>query len=407
MIRTLPRRRGAAVVATLAALAYLASACTSPAPGPTTSTTTTTIAEPTAPVVEDFAVRGGVGPAPAVVAMGWRVSDPNGDALRCRLVATGGVELDLEVDPCPTEGSRNLSLPVSAPVQVSFEVDDGTFVAVGPARTLHPPAGPGESFELELRGAADLDPDLAELFDDAAARWQELIVRGIPDVPTIARPGCLPAGAPDLPSPVDDVIIDVAVEPIDGPGNVLGQAGPTCISLADELPLHGVMTFDSADVAVMAAGGTLDAVILHEMGHVLGIGTLWDLTSGGVGSRRVISGAGGADPRFTGPRGVAEFGALGGTGTVPVESLGGPGTRDAHWRESVFGDELLTGWIDVGPNPLSRLSVASLADMGYQVDLSATDDYVLPGGAAALRSSRAADTGRMLRPQVGAVTPGP
>ena len=35
------------------------------------------------------------------------------------------------------------------------------------------------------------------------------------------------------------------------------------------------MQFDSADLASMEASGSLYGVILHEMGHVLGIGTSW------------------------------------------------------------------------------------------------------------------------------------
>jgi hypothetical protein len=29
---------------------------------------------------------------------------------------------------------------------------------------------------------------------------------------------------------------------------------------------------------------------------------------------------------------------------VPVENSGGSGTRDAHWRESEFGNEVMTGY---------------------------------------------------------------
>jgi hypothetical protein len=35
------------------------------------------------------------------------------------------------------------------------------------------------------------------------------------------------------------------------------------------------MQFDTADLASMQANGTLNDVITHEMGHVLGIGTIW------------------------------------------------------------------------------------------------------------------------------------
>ena len=42
----------------------------------------------------------------------------------------------------------------------------------------------------------------------------------------------------------------------------------------------------------------------------------------------------------------------------------------------MLGNELMTGWINSGQsNPLSRITIASLADLGYQVNLSAADTY--------------------------------
>ena len=63
---------------------------------------------------------------------------------------------------------------------------------------------------------------------------------------------------------------------------------------------------------------------------------------------------------------------------VPVENTGGPGTRGGHWRETVFRNELMSGFIAAAGNPLSRLTVASLQDLGYQVDLDAAEAYQLP-----------------------------
>ena len=40
------------------------------------------------------------------------------------------------------------------------------------------------------------------------------------------------------------------------------------------------MQFDVADMAKLISNGTLQSVVLHEMGHVLGIGTLWDTLVG-------------------------------------------------------------------------------------------------------------------------------
>lgn len=36
------------------------------------------------------------------------------------------------------------------------------------------------------------------------------------------------------------------------------------------------MQFDSDDVAALITAGTFDRVVAHEMGHVIGVGTLWN-----------------------------------------------------------------------------------------------------------------------------------
>ena len=70
---------------------------------------------------------------------------------------------------------------------------------------------------------------------------------------------------------------------------------------------------------------------------------------------------------------------------VPVEAGGGAGTTLSHWRESVMTNELMTGFInDPGPNPLSAISIQSMADLGYTVDVSVADPWPTPGMAAAV-----------------------
>lgn len=42
------------------------------------------------------------------------------------------------------------------------------------------------------------------------------------------------------------------------------------------LPYVGLMRFDIADLSNLEASGELADVVLHEMGHVLGYGVLWE-----------------------------------------------------------------------------------------------------------------------------------
>ena len=158
------------------------------------------------------------------------------------------------------------------------------------------------------------------------------------------------------------------------PGGILGQAGPTRLRSGSLLPATGIMEFDIGDLARMEADGSLLNVIIHEMGHVLGIGTIWSL-------KNLLVGAGTANPRFTGTNATREFATLIGATAptpVPVANTGGAGTRDGHWRESVFGNELMTGFLNPGSNPLSRVTIGSLEDLGYAVNYNAADNFVLP-----------------------------
>jgi Leishmanolysin len=124
----------------------------------------------------------------------------------------------------------------------------------------------------------------------------------------------------------------------------------------------------------MENDGTLDDVITHEMGHVIGIGTIWTRKS-------LLQGAHTANPTFTGANAKREYGRLRGSANpmpVPVENSGGAGTQDSHWRDTVFGNELMTGFVGAAGNPLSRMTVASLKDLGYTVNLDAAEPYSLP-----------------------------
>lgn len=54
------------------------------------------------------------------------------------------------------------------------------------------------------------------------------------------------------------VIISVDLSPIDGPGNILGQAGPRSVSSSGgfSFPATGIMQFDSDDLDALEDAGS-------------------------------------------------------------------------------------------------------------------------------------------------------
>lgn len=222
-------------------------------------------------------------------------------------------------------------------------------------------------YMIEVRFLGGLSDNQQAAFAAAADRWARMIVG---DLPAVLVDGEV----------VDDILILAMGADIDGPGRILGQAGathlrPLAAGDAAGLPAKGIMKFDTADLARMEADGTLGDVITHEMGHVVGVSArMW-------ADKGLLQGENTDDPTFVGPGAVEEYQALRGPAAppgVPVENSGGPGTRLSHWRESVFHNELMSGFVAGAGNPLSRVTVASLADLGYQVDREAAEPYQLP-----------------------------
>ncbi len=236
------------------------------------------------------------------------------------------------------------------------------------------------SFNIGIRFLGTATEAQRQAFNSARLRWEEAVTGDLEDGLLQAAAGTCGADSPAVNQNIDDVLILVRLIPIDGEGGVLGGAGPCWIRDPSNLTIMGSMQFDTDDLEVMEADGILANVVLHEMGHVLGIGTLWEL-QGFLPDPSLPPGTS-TDPHFTGPQAITAFDDVGGIAyiagaKVPVENTGGPGTADSHWRESVLNDELLTGFIGTGSSPLSIVTLASLADQGYGVDLTQADAFTL------------------------------
>lgn len=290
------------------------------------------------------------------------------------------------------------SVPPGGDYSIAIRADDPP----PPPDQLPPPDNSG--YNITLRFTTDnLTARQQLVFEDAAARWQTIITGDVANIEGFVLPaGAFFPGTPPVEGTLDDVFIDVAFSDLDGPSGLLGRAGPVFVRPCDDLSapdaclsVYGIMEFD---INEFAEGGFFNEqqqyedVITHEMGHVLGIGTLWEATENTEGILQdpptVPPGIPNPDydPRFIGDAAVIEYqGYLAAAGrpsedSVPIANTGGPGNYNGHWREITFDNELMTPYAG-GLELLSTMTAASLGDVGYTVDITvdAVDaDYVLP-----------------------------
>lgn len=229
-------------------------------------------------------------------------------------------------------GSLKLVLVLTALLSTSFSANAGLF-------------------SITINNLGGLTPSQSSVFDDAIDFWESYLT--------------------GVQSSFDhSIAIDASGAVIDGPGGVLGSAGPTGITQLADSPFvyanRGRMRFDSADLTRLENRGQLFDVIVHEMAHVIGFGTLWTTDFFIAGSQsNYVNGSG----RYTGQYALdiyrrefvenAEF--------IPVELNGGQGTANSHWDEPWPGgaSDLMTGFIGPYPITLSDTTVASFADIGY------------------------------------------
>ena len=238
----------------------------------------------------------------------------------------------------------------------------------------------GPQFTITVRYVDQIPPSPAVMaaFDSATARWQGVIVDSVGSIAVQIKAGACDPSQPAVNETVKDLLILVHLQSLTDtvPGEeTLGQSGPCLVRDPGNIPVLGVMSLNSTTLASLTQNGLLNDVIKHEMAHLLGFGTVWDLD-------KLAQDTTSQDPWFSGADAQAAFHKALPTYTdkiVPVEASGGSGTSLSHWRESVMTNELMTGFLNPGPNPLSATTIESMADLGYTVDVSVADPWPSPG----------------------------
>lgn len=236
------------------------------------------------------------------------------------------------------------------------------------------------SFNIELVWSTSRSSAVASAMQAAVSRWRNVIAADI-------APAYVSSSS--FFGIIDDIRIVVRIESIDGPGGTAGSAGPRVVRSISGRPAISAIRLDRDDVSRISTAALRD-LALHEMAHALGFGTNWSR----LGLLRNPSAN--ADPNaplpdthFTGANAIRAFDAAGGAGyaggKVPVENTGGSGQADSHWRQSVFGGELMIGSFSASTStqlPMSAITVQSMADLGYAINASAADGYALPSSSA-------------------------
>ncbi len=234
------------------------------------------------------------------------------------------------------------------------------------------------NFNIELQFILPPSPAQLAAFNAAKARWQQVITGdlgafNVGSVNTGAN-----CGNTTVSGSINDLRIIVQLDSIDGTGNILGASSPCFLrntGVGSGLPIISYMLFDTADVAGLLNNGSFGDVVLHEMGHSLGYGTIWGL-------RGVVNTTTPSNPFFTGTFATNAYlnsnggtASVGGRTAVPLEDGGGAGTANAHWEETIFQSEVMTGFITGTVRPLSLTTVQSMADLGYTVNTGAADPF--------------------------------
>ena len=263
------------------------------------------------------------------------------------------------------EAQNNPLSKVSIDVHISELQSRGVEVSIAPSLLFTETESP---FNIDLVFLGDFIEEEREIWYHAADRWETAIQTEHPDY-TFSDAWSGTCGGQPINILSGEQIDDLRIY-ITKPNDGYRSYGIPLALHTSSLPLIGCI---QVSPLLSYKFQRIELAGLHEIGHVLGIGTIWHDS----GMLRELDG----DTHFAGPQAIAAFDQAGGTDyqdpKVPI-------ARDGiHWRRSILSGELMTLILRGEDALLSAITLQALSDLGYSVDLSAADPYVLPPPTAA------------------------
>ena len=227
-------------------------------------------------------------------------------------------------------------------------------------------------FDIELVYLDPVPESQKKVLHYAARRWMSIITEGLPDYEFSEgwsgtcgdRSYEISAG-----ERVDDLRIYVST--FEGEdvttGGRFGYCGPSVLRDTEHLPVLACMGLN-----LKRAGDNLFTITIHEIGHGLGfLESVWDEH----GYIEYNSATG--ENSFTGPLAIAAFDDAGGANYTGAKVR----FWNNHWWPHLLDGELMELW-GTYKMALSAITIESMADLGYGVDVTQADPYTLPGGAS-------------------------